>query len=80
MMDSDKANLDTQNDVDLIILDYLLCIGIDVLIHGRKTDRGRTESWDNWVLNSIHSKSRSRSISGHGPVRPWASHTKCHSI
>ena len=50
-MDSDKANPDTQHDVDIIILDYLLCIGIDALIHGRKTGRGHIESMDNWVLN-----------------------------
>ena len=74
MMDSDKTNTDTQHDVDLIILDYLLCIGIDVLIHGRKTGRGHTESWDNWVLNSIHSKFRSWGVFlGNGPVRLRAS-------
>ena len=69
-MDTDKADPDIQHDVDFIILDYLLCISIDTIIHGRKSGRGHIKSWDNWVLNSIHSKSRLwGGILGNGPVR-----------
>lgn len=78
-MDTDRADPDIQHDVDLIILDYLLCIGIDALIHGRKMGRGQTENWDNWVLHSIHSKSRSWGVSW--VTVPWEGiHAKWNSI
>lgn len=54
MMDSDEADPNIQLDVDLMILDYLLCIGIDTLLHGSITGQNQTACWDNWVLDSVH--------------------------
>lgn len=59
-MESDQANPGTQIEVDIMILDYLLCIAIDTALHGRAAkQQDQAESWDaNWVLNSVHSKSK----------------------
>ena len=57
-MESDQANPVTQTEVDIMILDYLLCIAIDTVLHGRaakQQDQAESRGAD-WVLNSVHSK------------------------
>ena len=59
-MESDQANPVTQTEVDILILDYLLCIAIDTVLHGRaakQQDQAESRGAD-WVLNSVHSKSK----------------------
>ncbi|PWY65945.1 hypothetical protein BO94DRAFT_504594 [Aspergillus sclerotioniger CBS 115572] len=55
-MEFQTADPDTQIEVDLMILDYLLCVTIDlVLCSGKaKTEGQQTRDWDvSWNLNTI---------------------------
>ena len=57
-MDLNKADPDTQTDIDIMILDYLLCIAIETALSGRIAERqGHQFQWDNdWCINSINSE------------------------
>ncbi|OJJ34305.1 hypothetical protein ASPWEDRAFT_42274 [Aspergillus wentii DTO 134E9] len=54
-MESDKANSDTKTEVDIMILDYLLCITIDRIIHTKiEARQSYTYDWDSvWLLHSV---------------------------
>ena len=57
-MESRTADPDTQLEVDLMILDYLLCVTIDlVLCAGKAKDEGQqTHDWElSWNLKTIDS-------------------------
>lgn len=57
-MDSNKADPDIQTDVDILILDYLLCTTIETILSRRIAEReGDQRQWDiDWQMNSVNSK------------------------
>lgn len=59
-MESDKADLDTQIEVDILMLDYLSCISIDTILLGSIVREESRVECDDWVLSSVHSKSTPR--------------------
>lgn len=56
-MESDKADFDTQTEVDILMLDYLLCISIDTILFGSTVKEESQVECDDWILSSVHSKS-----------------------
>lgn len=57
-MDTASADPDTQTDVNLLILDYLLCLAIEAVLSKRISEReGHQSQWDaGWLVNSVNSK------------------------
>lgn len=54
-MEIDKADPETQRDVDIMILDYLICIRIRAMLCGRTAKpEDQTQSQDGWAFNSIY--------------------------
>lgn len=51
-MESPTADPDTQAEVDLMILDYLLCMAIDQVLD---SGNGKVEDDTSWSLDTINS-------------------------
>ena len=75
-MDSNKADPDTQADVDILILDYLTCLTIETILSERISEReGHESQWDTgWLLNSVNSKPNILL------ERYWACLTECQQL
>ena len=73
-MDLNKADPDTQTEVDTVVLDYLLCTAIETTISNRVAERqGQQTQWDvGWHINSINSTPNPPSASR---VHIWYSHS-----
>ena len=67
-MDSDEADPDTRDEVNILILDYLSCIAIESILSGRIAEKEGlpVEQYDpGWLTSSVNCKHLLKSPQDH---------------